>query len=160
MKTWEEHIWGIVENSSSEWVLLQRIINDYMFDGYTLIRQKYVKKVIRNENVIFKEKVLNAKRNSDILISKNIPINTVFSPLQWMMDNKEVFMISPKDESISYVGQITRILKESFYLKAINSRGIWDEKLFLYKINNIRAIDFDNDYINSLLTYVGKNKSI
>lgn len=156
IKGWKEPSFGIVIDFSEEWILVKRIINDYLYDGFSLIRRKYVKKVVRDENVIFIEKVLKAKgyfSNSEIY---NIPLNTLESPLQWLLDTKKVFMINPKKESIGYVGYIIEISNNSFDIKIMDIQGGWIEKNFLLRMFNVRTIDFDTDYINSLLIYQEK----
>ena len=151
IKNWEEPIYGVIENSNDEWILIKRIINDYLHDGYTLIRRKYIKNISRDENTVFKEKVLDAK--GEIGGTIDMSIDTIYTPLQWLMEQKKTFMISSKDENIGYVGYIVKLLKISFYLKSLDSNGVWREKSFLYEIHKIRTIDFEIDYINSLLAY-------
>ncbi len=157
IKSWDDHVYGIVENVSEEWVLVKRIINDYLFDGYTLIRKKYIKDVIRNSDVTFKEDVLIAKGYMDIKKSPNISINNVLDPLVWLKESQTIFMLSPKDESICFLGKIEKILSDYFNIKALDSKGQWAKKLYRYRFNNIRTIDFETDYINSLLAYNLRN---
>ena len=157
IKSWNDPIYGIIENISEEWVLVKRIISDYLFDGYTLIRRKYIKDVIRNSDVIFKEDVLIAKGYIDGEKVQSISIDNAFSPLEWFKESQTTFMLSPKDESICFLGQIEKILSNSFYLKALNSKGQWDKKPYIYRLNNIRTIDYETDYINSLLAYNRQN---
>lgn len=69
-------------------------------------------------------------------------------------------MIAPRDESISYVGYIVKICNKSFFLKPMDPKGVWEDYKYLFRILSIRVIDFDSDYINSLLIYQEKINSL
>ncbi|WP_291582216.1 hypothetical protein [Bacteroides sp.] len=153
MKGWDEPCLGIIQSIGDEWILIKRIINDYLFDGYTFIRRKYIQKVNRDSNIIFKEKVLYAKGYIDQSLPLTICLNKLSTPLDWICEKKCVCMISPKDETLCYITSIEKILKRYLILHAMTFEGCWETKNFKYLISEIVTIDFDNDYINSLVTY-------
>lgn len=157
IKGWEDTINGIIEAISQEWVLVKWIISDYIFDGYAVIRKKYIKKCIQNENIIFQEGVLRAKGIMDIPVS-NIPIDSNTSPFNWFCENKSVIVIYPIDESICDVGYITKVLKRVFYFKNMDHKGIWDTIEDNCLISDVVMISIGSDYVNSLLNYNMKQK--
>lgn len=85
-----------------------------------------------------------------------MPLDTV-SLFLFLFSNKIAFQVSFGDESYTYIGIINKLLTKSFYMKMINSRGVWIEKCQLIRMDFIRKIEFETNYINSLLIY---NKSI
>lgn len=153
LKNWNEPIWGILNSEGKEWIFIKKITNDYLHDGYALVRRKKIKKIIRDSDVLFKENVLIAKGYMNSILSSNIPMDSLSSPLIWLCGDKKTVLLSPKDEAVCYMGNILRVSKSLFYLQAMTSVGVWEKELFRYIISDIVTIEYDTDYINSLLAY-------
>ncbi|NDV69683.1 hypothetical protein [Dysgonomonas sp. 25] len=144
-------VYGIIIEEGSDWILLKSL-NDYFVDGFVLINKKYIKKIEHTDDEIFIEKVLSANNKLNFQLRTDIPLNTqdLFS---YIFIKNITFQISFKDDSFSYIGNIKSYLEKSFYLRRINSRGIWLDENLRIRIDFIRKIEFDTDYINSLLVY-------
>lgn len=153
IKGWNEPLHGIVVAFGIEWVLIKRIISDFLFDGYTLVRRKYVKKVIRNEDVIFKEKVLASKGYMNMIDIPDFSLDDSNTPLILLNTLGKTLMFSPQDESLCYIGRLYRVSKCMIYFNAMDARGNWENRPYKCLLNKIRTIDYDNDYIESLLLY-------
>ena len=41
IKNWKDPISGIIESSSNYWVLIKRIPNDYILDGFAFIQRSF-----------------------------------------------------------------------------------------------------------------------
>lgn len=66
IKNWKDPISGIIESSSNYWVLIKRIPNDYILDGFAFIQKCHIESYKRTEEDRFKEKILIAKGVMDI----------------------------------------------------------------------------------------------
>ena len=53
IKGWKEPICGIVEAFSVDWILIKWIINDFLFDGYSVIKMRisYLKNLYYEQKV-------------------------------------------------------------------------------------------------------------
>ena len=58
MNEWDEEITGIFIAQGKKWILLKDNQNDFLVDGYRLIQKRNVQEIFREENEIFKEKIL------------------------------------------------------------------------------------------------------
>ena len=64
-----------------------------------------------------------------------------------------MFLFSLKNSNVGFAGKISKILPKSFYFKELDTNGDWLDETTLYKKDTIRKINFDSDYLNSLLKY-------
>ena len=152
IKGWKEPICGIVEAFSVDWILIKWIINDFLFDGYSVIQRRHIKKCFQDENLLFKESVLRAKGVMDIP-TPEIPIDSKSAPLKWFCDNMNIVLVSPIDESVCDVGKITKVLNRVFYLKTMDGEGKWDNVYDNCLLSEIVSFSIDTDYVKSLLIY-------
>ena len=146
---WKDDIQCIKIEDGIGWILYKRVY-DYTVDGILLINKRFIKSCIRTEKEIFTEDVLRAN-NKLILESVEIPLDT-FSLFNNLYLQNKVFQVTLKDDSYVYIGKIEKIIKKSFYFRKINAKGRWVESIFL-RMDFIRAIEFDSEYIISLLVY-------
>lgn len=158
IKGWEAPIGGVVELIGLEWILIKHIVADYTLDGYSLIQKKYISSYIYDDNVQFTEKVLVAKGIMDLCTSYNIPLDTQTAPFIWLKECDITAQFNPKDDSICYVGKVGEMTKRFFQLISMDTKGHWDTFFYKYTYANMRTIDIDSDYVNSLLIYSKKNK--
>ena len=61
IKNWKDPISGIIESSSNYWVLIKRIPNDYILDGFAFIQKCHIESYKRTEEDRFKEKSTRQK---------------------------------------------------------------------------------------------------
>lgn len=157
IKGWEGPVYGVIVSIGVEWTLVKKIVGDFAYDGYALIHNKFIKRCIQDEKVIFKEKVLRAKGIMDLLIPV-VPLGSQTEPLIWFNEQKLTVQINPKDESVCYVGEIISIMKTFFRLSPMNPRGYWESYEYRFSFGEIVMISIDTDYVNSLLIYNMKKK--
>ena len=124
---------------------------DYVIDGYMLLKTNKILKYKRDDFEEFREKVLFVKglmpANEDF-----IPLTDIRETLRLISDRFGAILIKNKDDSVCYIGKLIRTTTEYVEIQEIDPEAIWlgNEK---FKFNSIRTIEFDTDYINSLLLY-------
>lgn len=142
---------GVLVGIGSKWALLKYIPVDYVIDGYILISRNYIFTVDITEDDSFTEAVLKLKN----VHSKSIDNFDLDNTEQLILDLKSQFQligIKLKKNQSQYVGSIQVIREKSMRVHLINKRCKWLEvETFLY--NELRAIYFENDYLESLQLY-------
>lgn len=121
---------------------------DYVVDGFVLISRRYIKNIQRSEEHEFKENILRLK---GVIAEKWVELNIDDNiKLWWDMQSKiELIQIELKSLHKCYIGKIHLVKEHSFKARLLSPKANWLLiESFLYK--EIRAIYFDNDYVNSL----------
>jgi hypothetical protein len=146
---------GYLIDYNNDWTLIKCNPVDYIIDGYLILKTKKILKYRRDDYEKFREKVLIAKR---IIPSDNdiFPITDISETLQLISKRFGAFKIEKKDETVCFVGRFLKMTKENLIIQGIDKYAKWLESE-KYKLKSIRTIEFDSDYINSLITY---NKTI
>ena len=144
----EDPIDGFVVDYNDDWTLMKYNPVDYIIDGYVIFRHKNIEGFQRLARERFKEKVIKLKglepTDKDI-----IPLTDLSTILNYLTDNYGLFLLYTKYERICYVGRLKTIDRKKLVIDSISTKGKWDgHKNF--KIDDIRVIEFDTDYINSL----------
>lgn len=150
MQNWQEQFKCVVLVEGAEWTLVHNLF-DYSIDGYAILQNKFIKNRLHSEKEDFSEKVLMAN-NKLVDCNLHIPLTTN-KLFEYLKENKIVFQISFKDDSYVYIGKIEKLLQHSFHFKTMSTLGIWDKTIELIRFNSVRIIEFNTDYINSLVTY-------
>lgn len=143
----DEIIKGILIDYSDDWTFLHYNPVDYVLDGYVLIRNSqidsYRKINSRIENEIFKIK-MGLETNENF-----IAINLNDNFFDFFYINKLVFSIETSDRNF-IIGKIITMDEKGIEIRLLDSKGKWlKERKIQYK--KINKIEFNNDYINSLL---------
>lgn len=139
---------GILINISDDWCYLKYIPVDYVVDGFVLINRRYIANIETTDDDVFTENILRLKGLiSEKSIILNIDNNTkLLSDLQSKI---EIIKIELKDHYKSYIGKIDIVKEHSFKVRLFSPNATWlGLETFLFK--EIRAIYFNDDYINSL----------
>jgi len=152
LKGREEILRGVLLCSSVEWILLKYNPVDYVLDGYIFIRKKYVKNVIREENEIFDETVIRLKCPVIEFDTTCPKLDEVTDILYYLMRHETVIQFDFHDETVCYIGKIKKIFTKSMRVLHLDTKGKWTDESS-YQIEQIRTIQFDNDYTNSLYIY-------
>lgn len=143
---------GVLIYAGFEWVLLKYVPVDYVLDGYLLVRTRYIKKIERGEDEIFSETVIHLKWTVERLKKKFPNLNGYLDILYYLMQKQTVIQFDFHDDSVSYIGKIKKIRTKTMRIESMNPKGEWDGESS-YLLERIRTIQFDNDYINSLIAY-------
>jgi hypothetical protein len=142
---------GFLIDFNENLTLIKQNPADYLIDGYMLLKTNKILKYKRDDDEEFKEKVLFAKG----LIPTNldfIQLTDLRETLRLISDRFGAIFIQNKDDSVGFVGKLIRTTKEFVEIQEIDPKAMWigNEK---FKLKSIRTIEFDTDYINSLLLY-------
>ena len=150
---------GFVLDYNDEWTLLKQNPVDYIIDGYVIIRQKNIKGFSRTKDDLFKERVLKLKKLHPTKQNK-IPLTDLNTILTHLTNEFKVFQFEQKSEKSCWLGSLVSFDKKDFIIKPLLPNGKWDKDT-LFFTKDIRTIEFDTDYINSLkLVEQDNNKSL
>jgi hypothetical protein len=141
-------IYGYVIDYNDDWTLMKYNPVDYIIDGYILVRHKNIEGFRRDADEKWKEKVINLKgqqpTDKDI-----IPLTDLETILEYLTENFGVFQIYTKSESACYLGRLRSIDRKALVTDDLTPRGKWEGQM-KFRTGDIRVIEFDTDYINSL----------
>lgn len=150
-------ICGYVVDYNDNWTLMKYNPVDYVIDGFVIFRNKNIDGFKRGSDEKWVEKVINLKglqpTDKDI-----IPLINLEAILQYLTDNFGVFQVYTKSETACYLGRLKSIDEKTLVMDNLNPRGKWDGQI-KFKTNEIRVIEFDTDYINSLKLVLAGNKT-
>ena len=144
---------GIVTHNKRQFVVL-REERDFGFDGVILLPKKIIKGYRDNKY----EKCCNA------IIRDNGSVNKVKVP-RWLnscddftdvlaqLKRRDIWpgieiLFNEGSETAFYLGPITRMDEDMFYLKGYDAAGDW-EKVYELDYDDICRIEFDSKYCNS-----------
>ena len=139
---------GFLLDYSEDWILLKTNPADYIVDGYTIVRNKRIDEVYQDEDEEFAEAVISIKGITPSYDEK-IPLGSIQEIFRYLNTKYEMFAFAEKYEKAIYPGRLIDINDKKIRIEWIDTRAQWvGERKF--KINKIRTIEFDNDYLNSL----------
>jgi len=142
---------GYLIDFNNDWTLIKYNPVDYVIDGYLILKTDKILKYKRDDDEKFREKVLKAKNL--IPTDKDIfPITDLSETLQLISDRFGAFKIEKKDDTVCFIGRLVKITKENLIIQEIDAKAKWVETE-KYKLKSIRTIEFDSDYVNSLILY-------
>jgi hypothetical protein len=143
---------GIFLQEGEDWLLIKSLFTDYMLNGYQLLNKKYIVSISQSKDDIFTEKVLVANRKSNIQVTDfALSMSALF---EYLLKQNIVFSIQTNKSDRINIGCIDKLNDKSIFVTPINPEGIWEEKrYYTFRKEFIRIIEFDTDYINSLVNY-------
>ena len=150
-------IYGYVVDYNDDWTLMKHNSGDYIIDGYIIFRHKNIEGFRRDTDEKWREKVINLKglQTTDKEI---IPLTDLETILKYLTDNFGVFQVETKSETACYLGRLKFIDKKELVIDYLNPKGKWDGQM-KFRASDIRVIEFDTDYINSLKLVSTVNKT-
>jgi hypothetical protein len=141
-------IYGYIIDYNEDWTLMKYNPVDYIIDGYIIFRHKNIDGFRRGTDEKWREKVINLKglqpTDKDI-----IPLTDLETILKYLSDKCGVFQVYTKSETASYLGRLKFIDKNELIMDNLNPKGKWEGKM-KFRTGDIRVIEFDTDYVNSL----------
>lgn len=139
---------GFLLDYTDEWTLLKYNPVDYVIEGYILLRNKNIKGYLRGADEKWKEDVLKLKGIQPCK-EEHIPLDGIETILHHLSNTFGVFALYTKSKHVCYIGRLKSIDKKVLVMDLLNVKGKWDgEEQF--KLNDIKVIEFDTDYINTL----------
>lgn len=139
---------GIVIDYNDDWTLMKANPFDYVIDGFVIIRNKNIKEFQRGDREKWIEKVIKLKGQGKPGPVK-VPLDNLEKILKSLTKKYGVFTLETKEDGISWLGRFKSIDDKLLIIDYFNTRGKWDGQQD-FKVNDIRMIEFDTDYINSL----------
>ena len=147
---------GFVVDVSDEWTLLKHNPVDYVMDGYVLLRHKNVEYFQRGNKELFAEKVIKSKKEERVDL-KIFPVNDLGQILRHLSKTFGCFSFTLKSEKALYLGKLKSITSSRLIIDYINPRAVWSKQMS-FRPGDIRTIEFESDYVKSLLNYSKSRK--
>jgi hypothetical protein len=144
----KEPIRGFVIDYNDDWTLMKHNPVEFVIDGYIIFRHKNIEGFRRGPQEKFLEKVITLK-GQQANDTEKIPINDLKTILKYLTNKHGLFQLETKSQKICYLGRLVSIDNKLLTLEFIDTKGRWDGNIN-FKTTDIRIIEFDNDYINSL----------
>ncbi|MFH0895553.1 MAG: hypothetical protein V2A54_14035 [Bacteroidota bacterium] len=144
----EEPIYGFVIDYNDDWTLMKNNPVDYVIDGYIIFRHKNIESFRRSAEEKFRERVIKLK-GLEPTDKEAIPLTDLETILQHLTKHFGVFQVSTKSETACYLGRLKSIDNKKLIMDDLNPKGKWDGQME-FRTGDIRMIEFDSDYINSL----------
>jgi hypothetical protein len=141
-------IYGYVVDYSDDWTLMKYNPVDYIIDGWIILRHKNIEGFRASAEEKFREKVVRLK---GIKIQKSdlVPLADLGSILRHLTVKHGLFQLYTKSETACYVGRVNSVDEKQLVIDSLNAKGKWDGRM-KFRPNDIRVIEFDTDYLNSL----------
>jgi hypothetical protein len=149
-----EPIVGFVLKYNEHWILVRNIPVDYVVDGYFLVRNYRIKEVVRGDDEKWREKVVHLKLKKSKTLPK-VKLSDLESILTSLTKTYKVFAIHKKEDDVCWLGRLSRIDDKSVIIDDLTPKAKWRGK-FMFTHEEIRAVEFDTDYINSLKLVLNK----
>ncbi|MGB6082989.1 hypothetical protein [Moheibacter sp.] len=139
---------GLLIDFNDEWILLKSNPVDYIIDGYCIIRNKNISKIISDDKTKKIEKAIILK-NMSVSENDKIPINDIKTTFEELNKRFGIFQFSKKSDNVIYPGRLKKISEGKLTIEWIDLEANWSKKR-IFKLDGIRKIEFNNDYLNSL----------
>ena len=139
---------GFLIDWTEDWILLKNNPFDFIIDGYTILKNKNVKSIIQDKDHEFTERVIKLKglkTSSDEII----PLQDLSSIIHFLANKYENFQITKKSDKAVYLGKLIELQEKELLIDFLGTEGKFEGEMS-FKLNKIRVIEFDTDYINSL----------
>jgi hypothetical protein len=142
---------------NEHWTLLKYNPSDYLIDGYIILNNKYVTEYKRDNEERFKQKILDLKGQR----SKNkerFTLGDTASILNYITNKYGIFDFNMRTNTKCWLGKVKKIKGMELKIDYLDPKGIWSNRMPTFKLGNIRTIQFDTDYINSLKLIAKKRR--
>ncbi|WP_298146820.1 hypothetical protein [Flavobacterium sp.] len=139
---------GFLIDFSADWILLKSNPVDFIIDGYTIVRNKNIEAIYHEEKEKFTEKVLRLKKLGPNQTEK-IPLENIVEIFKHINEKFGIFQFYRKSEKAIYPGRLKEINSKKITIDWIDLKGNWTEERS-FKLDKIRVVEFENDYIKSL----------
>jgi hypothetical protein len=147
---------GFLIDWTEDWILLKNNPVDFIIDGYTILKNKNVKSIIQDKDHEFTERVIKLK-GLKTSAEEIIPLKDLSSIINFLAEKYEIFQIAKKSDKAVYLGKLIELNEEELLIDFMGTEGEFDGEMS-FKLDKIRVIEFDTDYINSLKLIVDQEK--
>jgi hypothetical protein len=144
----KEPLRGLVIDHNDDWILMKHNVVDYVIDGCIIVRNKNIEGIYREKEEKFVEKILSLK-GMKLTYMDVIPLTGIVGILTYLTQYFKVFELQTRSETDSYLGKLKALESKHVVLDYLNPAGKWEGEMHC-KPNDIRVIEYNTDYINSL----------
>lgn len=150
LEEWEETITGWLIDENEEQVLIHGLLVDYVFDGYSLIRKKFISKIVREGKEKDVELVTQLRQESHTI--KDFQFGDTLFLLRWIEKNFGMVEFKDDEEGAMFIGTIRKIVRgDVLNLNFIDSKGEISKKFdYDFELNKIHILSFDSNYFNAI----------
>lgn len=149
---------GLLIDYNDDWTYIKCTDGDYLVDGFAILKSNYIEQYEVGEWQKFAGKIL-ALKGITIKPEYKLPIDNLEVILSTLSKRFGCFGFQQQTNKSWWFGKIKRINEQELKLDYLNPRAKWTG-VKSYKLSAIRTIQFDNDYINSLLLVANSKKGI
>jgi hypothetical protein len=158
----EENISGFILAMSKDFLLLQ-VDNEFLFNGYAIIRKDQFDSLRCNKFDNTFKKIYKAEGTFErgFGIDKNITLNNwqdIFKDLK-KFDYHVIVECEDKDEPDFVIGPIKRVTKDKIGIQYYDPTGQLEEKYTYINLSEITIVKFDDNYSKTFRKYLKPNKS-
>lgn len=140
---------GYLIDFNKDWILLKHNRVDYVVDGYIVLKNKFVTHFKRDARERFKQKVLDLKGEKPGKF-EIIPIKDLATILNHLTKQYGLFQFNMRTNKTCWLGKVRRISGSDLMIDYLTPKATWTKTMLPYKLGNIRSVEFDTDYNNSL----------
>lgn len=149
-------VYGVVIDFSDDWMLMHYNPDQFRIDGYIIVSNNNIQKAQINENEKFKKKVLKLKKQFPEHIL-NMPLTDLKSILDFIGNKFGLFQFDTKSEKASYVGKLISLNTKNLIIDYLDTKAQWKGAI-KFRPGDVRTIEFNTDYLNSLSLIASKKK--
>ena len=158
----DENISGFILNMSEDFLLLQ-LTNDFMFDGFAIIRKDDFDSIRHSSFERTQRKIFNSEGllKSEYGFDKKMALKNwsdIFSTLK-----EYDFHIIVENINVDYldfwIGEITRVTTKSLHILNYNPDGIFDVEPTSIKYNTISIVKFGDRYSTTFRKYLRQKEA-
>lgn len=139
---------GFLIDWTDEWILIKNNPFDFIIDGYTILKNKNIKSIIQDKDHEFTERVIKLK-GLKTSASEIIPLQDLPSIVNFLASQYGIFQVAKKSDKAVYLGKLIEITDDELVMDFLDTEGQFEGEM-PFKLNKVRVIEFDTDYINSL----------
>jgi hypothetical protein len=149
IKNQTDTVKGFLLDYSEEWTLLYNNPVDYVIDGYLLIKNNQITNHLIHPSTDLKSTIFRKKQEM-MNKPKKLKIENSTELFQNLFEKEIVLSISNFKKNFYLIGRIKSRTDTKLDFEQINPKAKWrgEKKI---NIDEISLIEFDTDYINSLL---------
>lgn len=160
IKGWKETVLGVLLEENDQWILINEISMDYQLDGFAILSKKFVKKRSTKKWEKQIAQVLELKKYKPQL-DASFKFGSFEQMAGWIEEKFVLLQFQDDIEASLEIGKIDTIEDNILHLLFLKADGKFKQKYtYEYKVNSIRKINFNTDYLNSLLLLAKHNSKI
>lgn len=145
----------------SEKLILGCRDNDFLLDGFEILRIKDIYKIYAQDSLY--DQIMRQEHILDSITKPNICIQSWKTVLTDLAIQEKTIIIEQENvdeaKSIFSIGQIKKIDKGQIYFRYFDADGVWSKKPRIIPYKEITRISFDGRYEQTYGRYVTKNFS-